>query len=257
MEPDPQNSAPRRVEAYLDTVLASLPRRLSPFQLGELRREIRTHLWERVAAYEELGQTEDDAVSEALTQFGGGKDFVKQWRREWTKMPRLTLRDVCRAGRQALIPCLISLAASLVPFVLVIVGARLGIGSYLGPKNTPPESITATVSEAFFWTTTSVTFLAVPVWLGAKHRWQHPQNAGVGIAAALAAQLAIACLVFQFADQLLPAGSIGRMTADSIFGMTVALLSVWLPLAPGTAALTGWWARRKGGAADSVMRQIV
>ena len=248
MEPDPQNSGPRRVEAYLDTVLASLPRRLSAFERDELRRELRTHLWERVAAYEELGQTEDDAVTEALTQFGGGKNFVKQWRREWTKpIIRLTLREVCRAGRQAWVPCLISLAASLVPFVLVFVGACLAIGTSLGPENTPPGSIKAATSFAFFWTMTSVTFLAVPIWLGTKHRRQHPQNAGVGIAAALAAQLAAACLVFQFADRLLPAGSFGRMAADCIFGMAVALLSVWLPLASGAAALTGWWTRRAEG----------
>lgn len=114
-EHDPQYPAPRRVEAYLDAMLASLPRRLrlSAFQISELRRELRTHLWERIAAYEELGQTEENAVSEALQQFGGGKDFVKQWRREWTKPTvRITLREVWEAMRLSFRPTLTGLAAA-------------------------------------------------------------------------------------------------------------------------------------------------
>lgn len=43
-DPHPQSSAPRRVEAYLDAVLTSLPRHLSPSERDELRRELRTHL---------------------------------------------------------------------------------------------------------------------------------------------------------------------------------------------------------------------
>ena len=82
MEPEPLASGPRRVEAYLDQILAPLARRLSPFHREELRRELREHLWARVDAYRELGQSENEAVTEALRQFGGAEDFTRQWRRE-------------------------------------------------------------------------------------------------------------------------------------------------------------------------------
>ena len=101
MEPDPLASGPLRVEAYLDQILAPLARRLSPFYREELRRELREHLWARVDAYGELGQPEDEAVTEALRQFGGAEDFARQWRREWTKTPqRLTLREVWEWARR-------------------------------------------------------------------------------------------------------------------------------------------------------------
>ena len=102
MEPDLRTSTPRRVEAYLDQILAPLARRLSPFHRDELRRELREHLWARVDAYRELGQSEENAVTEALRQFGGAKDFTRQWRREWMKTPpRVTLREVWEAMRPA------------------------------------------------------------------------------------------------------------------------------------------------------------
>ena len=77
MEPEPLASAPRRVEAYLDQILAPLARRLSPFHREELRRELREHLWARVDAYRELGQSENEAVTEALRQFGGDENAVR------------------------------------------------------------------------------------------------------------------------------------------------------------------------------------
>ena len=78
-----------RIEAYLDQVLAPLTHQLTPFYEAELRRELRAHLWERVNAYRELEQSEDDAVSEALRQFGGAENFLRQWRREWAQAARL------------------------------------------------------------------------------------------------------------------------------------------------------------------------
>jgi hypothetical protein len=77
-----------RVETYLDQVLVPLNRRLSAFHQQELRRELKAHLWERISAYQELGMIEDDAVTEALRQFGGAEDFLRQWRQEWTRAAR-------------------------------------------------------------------------------------------------------------------------------------------------------------------------
>ena len=112
MEHDSSTPASRRVEAYLDVILAPLARRLSPFHREELRRELRAHLWARVEAYRELGQPEDEAVTEALCQFGGAEDFTRQWLREWTKTPsRITLHEVWEAARP-------TLRLSLVPLLL-------------------------------------------------------------------------------------------------------------------------------------------
>lgn len=87
---NPDNSA--RLEAYLDQVLTPLTRQLTLFHQQELRRELKAHLWERVDAYRELGQSEDDAVTEALRQFGGAEDFLRQWRQEWAQAARADAR---------------------------------------------------------------------------------------------------------------------------------------------------------------------
>ncbi len=86
----PENNA--RIEAYLDQVLAPLTRQLSAFHRDELRRELGAHLWERVDAYQELGKSEDDAVTEALKQFGGAEDFLREWRREWRQAAQTDTR---------------------------------------------------------------------------------------------------------------------------------------------------------------------
>ena len=78
MEPEPLASTPQRVEAYLELILAPLAHRLSSFHQEELRRELREHLWARVDAYRELGQPEQEAITEALQQFGGAEDFLRQ-----------------------------------------------------------------------------------------------------------------------------------------------------------------------------------
>ncbi len=247
---EPQNSAPRRVEAYLDTVLASLPRRLSAFQLEELRRELRTHLWERVAAYEELGQTEDEAVTEALTQFGGGQDFLKQWRREWKKpTKRMTAREVWEATRSMLRPTLTSLAVVVpLPFVLLR-------WYFYGLHGSPSTALTVG-TWVWFW----CALLLLPIWVGIKQWRGAPGRAGIGIAAvlgiaaALTAEIAAAGLLSQFADWLLPTGSPDRIVADGFFGLLLSLLLVWLPLASGAAAVTGWWTRRSEGQGTRPLR---
>lgn len=107
-----------RVEAYLDDILAPLARRLPDAERAELRRELRAHLWGRVDAYRELGQSEDEAVAGALGQFGGAEDFARQWTREWHSL-RLASRVACTAGQQALGLTFAGIAAALAPFGLI------------------------------------------------------------------------------------------------------------------------------------------
>ncbi len=234
MEPNPENSAPRRVEAYLDQVLAPLTRHLSVFHQQELRRELRAHLWERVDAYRELGQSEEDAVTEALQQFGGAEDFARQWRREWSRNPDpLTLREVYDAGKMALRPTLLGLAAAMLPFVLLAWAYNSPYASQVGNAM---DKHGAELEDCM----TAFALLILPVLVGARQGWRKSKRAGLGVMAALTAVLVTAGFVDQIVGWLLPSGSI----VESEFVVLLPLLAVWMPVACGSAALSGWWTRK-------------
>ena len=174
MEPDPLASAPRRVEAYLDQILAPLARRLSPFHRAELRRELREHLWARVDAYGELGQPEDEAVTEALRQFGGADDFTRQWRREWTRAPRrVTLREVWEAARPALRPSLAGITVAFLPATVIHIGFCNLQGSAAG-------ALLYHYADAIVRTWALFAFLLMPVVVGMRQGRRNPTRAGVG-----------------------------------------------------------------------------
>lgn len=233
-DPHPQSYAPRRVEAYLDAVLTSLPRRLSAFQISELRRELRTHLWERVAAYEELGQTEDEAVTEALQQFGGGKDFVTQWRRGWTKTPhRVTLREICEATRISFRPTLNGLAAAILPVVLVV-------GSYSALHGSPAGAFMFSIRAPIYWSVNVFAFVGMPVLIGIRQERRLPGRAVIGLTAMLSVLGLVASLLYQIGEGAVP----GSPVVEVPLGYLLVLTAAWIPIAGGTAALTGWWARR-------------
>lgn len=231
MNRDPQASAPRRVEAYLDAVLASLPRHLSALQLDELRRELRTHLWSRVAAYEELGQTEDDAVTEALSQFGGGKDFVKQWRREWKKpTKRITVREVWEATVPALALSAVALVLASLPVVF----------SYCQYHFYGPNCWLSTNYRVFGDMLWPSLLFALPVLLGGVAAKYVPKNAVVGVFAALCLDVILGSVVSSLGGWLLPEAAFFRI----FVGPATLLTTLWIPVACGAAALTGWVTRR-------------
>lgn len=224
-----------RVDAYLDQVLAPLTRRLSPFHQQELRRELRTHLGERVDAYRELGHSEDGAVTEALKQFGGAEDFARHWRREWLRQPsKLTLRDVYDAGKLALRPSLLGIATALVPFSLP------AIPRLLGHYHTLPWARLTHAEAVLFWPMTGFSYLALPILVGARQGRGVSVRAGLGMTAVLTAELAAASLLYL----LSPTGLSSEPAADSFFSILLTLLFFWLPLAGGAAAISGWWMRR-------------
>lgn len=237
-EPDPRASAPRRVEAYLDQILAPLTRRLSPFHRDELRRELREHLWARVDAYRELGHSEDEAVTEALRQFGGAKDFLRQWRREWTQTtPQATLREVYEAGKAALKPSLAGIA-----------GVNL---LYLAIQeciwHLPGSHAVALINrhpEAFGLSLGGFAFLLLPIIVGVRHGRQMPERAGVGMLTALTTEILIASLLYGIVALNLPGGTSTGITY-MLFNFLLALLIGWIPIAGGAAAIAGWRARRQ------------
>lgn len=232
-----QSSAPRRVEAYLDTVLTTLPRHLSAFQISELRREVQEHLWSRIEAYKEQGETEDDAVTAALQQFGGEQDFLKQWRKEWAETPRrITLREVYLAGRQALIPSLTGIIGANVFYLVVqeCVWHLPRLDAFL---------VTSSYNDAIGWSMGGASFLLLPLFIGIKHGRRVPKCAGVGLAAALAAEAAVASLIYGAVAMGSNNGA-STGTINMLFNFLIAMTAAWIPVAGGAAAFTGWLTRR-------------
>ena len=242
MEPDPLASGPRRVEAYLDLILAPLTRRLSPFHREELRRELREHLWARIEAYIELGQPENEAVTEALQQFGGAKDFTRQWRREWTHAPRrVTLREVWEAARPALRPSLAGIAVAFLPCTIIHIGFCDLHGSAAG-------ALLYHYADTIVRTWLLFAFLLMPVAVGMRHGRRNPAHAGAGMLAALTAEIATAGLLYELlTGWALPYGFWGSSTGFFVqndSGVLFGMMAGWIPVAAAAAAISGWWARR-------------
>ncbi len=224
-----------RVDAYLDQVLAPLTRRLSRFHQQELRRELRTHLWERVDAYQELGHSEDDAVTEALKQFGGADDFLKQWLQEWRKTPpQAVLREIGAAMRLALLlslPALLMTCPGSPVWPQTLYASQLDwVPDWL--RHTPIAYITSG------WGSFSFDLIVLPLAVGTAVGRLVPQRAALGMLAALTAEIVLTdWFLWPIAPNL---GRFAGSLSEQIFFCSV----LWMPLACGSAALTGWWTRR-------------
>ena len=241
MEHDSPTPASRRVEAYLDVILAPLARRLSASQREELRRELRGHLWARIDAYIELGQSEDGAITEALQQFGGAEDFARQWRRGWTKTsPRLTLREIWNAARPALRPSAAGIVIAFLPVTVIHIGFCDMQGSAAG-------TLLLHYGDMIVRTWLLFAFLLMPVIVGVRHGRRNPAHAGAGMLTVLTAQIAAASLLYEFAGWALPYGFWGSSTGFFVQGdssMLFVMMAEWIPVAAAAAAFSGWRAGR-------------
>jgi len=228
MTPAPERSAPHRVEAYLDLILVPLARRLSPFHQEELRRELREYLWARIEAYRELGQPEAEAVTEALQQFGGAEDFLRQWRREWAKAPqRVTLREIWEATRPALRLSLLTLIS--VPATVALAGF-LAFNSPLGGPF---------LSALFNVYSVGMVILS-PLVLGLAQSRRAPHRPGIGLFAALSVEIFGLSALSWLAGRLLPDQSSVIQCLDGI----LLLAFFWLPIACASAMFGGRWVQR-------------
>ena len=232
MEPDPS----RRVEAYLDQVLAPLARRLSPFQRGELRRELREHLWERIASYRELGSSEDDAVTEALKQFGGAESFLREWRQEWTRTtPQATLREIGTATRTAL---LLSLPALLITCLGSPVWSHTIFLNQLAWAPAWMRYCWITHITAG-WAGFGLDLILLPLAVGAGVGRLAPQQAAIGMLAALSVEIVLTD--WYFLPTVLNFHGFMWPLSDQIFICSI----FWLPLACTSAAISGWWTQKQ------------
>lgn len=238
MEHDSPTPASRRVEAYLDIILAPLARRLSPSHREELRRELREHLWARIDAYGELGQSEEGAVTEALCQFGGAEDFTRQWRREWTKTPpRVTVREVWEAARPAL--CLSVPALSLTwlaGHLLACLVRAAAPTSYSG-------ALMIVYGEALFQAAGWLAFVLLPLALGLAAGSRGGRRAGLGMFAALAFMVFTGGLLCRFGVGLWPEHPL----AGGFFTSLPLIAALWMVPAYAAAVAGGWLTRRRKG----------
>ena len=232
MEPEPLASTPQRVEAYLELILAPLAHRLSSFHQEELRRELREHLWARVDAYRELGQPEQEAITEALQQFGGAEDFLRQWRREWMKTPpKVTLREFWEATRPALrlsLMVLLSVPATIALAGFVAFDSPLG-GPFLG---------------ALFNMYSVGAVILSPLALGLVQSRRAPQRPGLGMFGALSVEIVGLNALTWLAGRFLP----GQSPVIQCLDAPLLLAFFWLPMACAAAAFGGRWARRRQAA---------
>ncbi|MGI4788559.1 MAG: permease prefix domain 1-containing protein [Janthinobacterium lividum] len=222
------------LEAYLDQVLAPLTRSLSSFHRDELRRELRAHLWERIDAYRELEHSEEEAVTEALQQFGGAEDFARQWRQEWLTVSRVGAgREIAAATWPALRLC-----------VPLLVGAW-ATGRLLGSVvvNALPSAYFSAIliaySDAFWWTICG-SFFCLSLGAGLAQGRSAPRRSRIGMFAALS----IVVVAGSGLDWVSTKTGLDRTLLGGLFTSLPLMAAAWLPTACLSAALTGWGMRR-------------
>ena len=228
-----------RVDAYLDQLLVPLTRNLSAFHRDELRRELRAHLWGRIDAYRELDYSEEDAVTEALRQFGGANDFTKQWRQEWlTHVCTGTWREVWASICQALRLAIPALAATwLIAYVLGYVVLRALPSTYTG-------ALLVVYSDALFPAVVTE-FIGLSLWVGIVQGQRAARRGGWGMFAALSL-----VIVAGSAASLLGTEFGLEGTPCAGFYTSIPLMAAaWMPTACLAAAISGWLTQRKRVAA--------
>ena len=229
-----------KIEAYLDQVLAPLSSRLSSVQRDELRRELREHLLARSAAYQELGMTEADAVTESLRQFGGAEDFLKQWRREWLTVNQSNnWTDILRTAQSALrlfLPALLLTWGSGVLCRFVSLPASAAPALRMFADKQWPE-----VGGLLF----GLYFVVLPGIVGLSAGRHSPRRGGLGVVVALGALAVIGSLLngtdqWAWSNRLVWSGFL-----DTVRDTVNLLPAVWLPTAFAAATLGGWWTQRR------------
>jgi len=235
MESDPLLCTSARVEAYLDQLLVPLARNLSDFHREELRRELRTHLWERVDAYRELGQSDEEAVTEALKQFGGSGDFARQWRQEWVMNRQCGVwQELWSAACSALrlsVPALVG--TWLVAYVLGYVVLSALPSTYTG-------ALLVVYSDTLLSAVVSA-FVGLSLWVGVVQGRRAPKRGGGGMFAALSMVVTIGSAVSLLGAKI---GLEGTVYGGFLTSMPL-MAAAWMPIACLAAAVSGWQSQRK------------
>jgi len=229
------NLCTSRVEAYLDQLLVPLARNLSPFHRDDLRRELRTHLWGRVDAYRELDYSEEDAMTEALKQFGGAGDFARQWRQEWViSKQRSAWAEIYQASLSALRLSVPALAATWLGVYLLGRAVMNALPTaYLG-------SLLIVYDYALLGLSGTV-FFGTSLWTGSIQGRRAPKRSGWGMFAALGTVIIAGSAASLLGTEFGLEGTLCGGFYTSIPLMAAA----WMPTACLAAAVSGWLTQKR------------
>jgi hypothetical protein len=196
--------AEARIEDYLDHLCAPLVGRMPYPQRQALRAEARQHLDMRIAAYTELGSAPDEAVEQALKQFGDPGDLARQW--------VLT----CQGRGADSLSVEAPLGAAFGWFALATLGVIAG--TFVKPT-------------AGFWT---VMGLCAPLWAGLLtgllSRGRHAMGTFYALAILIPLTIGVGYVLPIVPD---PAG-------DGLSPLPIIQFVLWMPLGCAAAAAGGW-----------------
>lgn len=82
------------IEKYLDEIEIPLRDSLAPAAKERVRAELRNHLEEMVLAYQELGDSPEIALRNALAQFGKSREIASEFQAQVSEKRPLTLRSL-------------------------------------------------------------------------------------------------------------------------------------------------------------------
>ncbi len=229
-DPEPLSATAARVEAYLDHLLVPLASNLSEFHRAELRRELRAHLWERVDAYRELDHSEENAVTEALKQFGGADDFARQWRSEWITQGRLgAVQEIAAAAWVGLCFCVPLLIATwAVACILGFIVVNLPSGSNLYGLSIIYGDVLALAC--------GVGFFGLSLGIGVLHGRRSSRRSGQGMFAALSVIILGGSALFEVSAVT----GLDRTMVGGLFASLPLMAAAWMPTACLAAVLSGW-----------------
>ena len=199
-----------RVEDYLDHVCAPLVGKVPFERRRELRWEIGCHLQALAEAFEELGDSREEAVVKALGQFGDPGTIGKEWRGQWQAhrpAPGPLPLSAC-------VPAYFQALQYFVPALAVM------WGYFAIHSNLPTLS---TLAVQFF-------ALLLPLTLGARVGWRTSGRPSLGTALAILSLV----LVLRAIMSVAPQEDIDR--SPLVLALVVPALC-WLPLAAIAAAV--------------------
>lgn len=210
----PANVAPMleaHIEAYLDRIEAAMTA-LPPEERAERRRELRQHLDTTRAALEELGDTPEIALAEALHRLGDPGALARRFNRAWTQTTK---------GVESPWPAMrLGLRWFGIPFAAFLAGSLL-----------------ATLCGHPLWDETQwwfVGLVSTPCLLGITFGVQRPQRAGMGAFYAMVILTLCSFPLIVFAPSSL---------ALPLAIPAVAVFAFWIPLGCLAATATSFAVR--------------
>jgi len=211
--PHEVTNADPRIEEYLDHLCVPLMRRVPYAIRAELRVELRAHIDALIDASLELGRPPDEAVRDALMQFGDPRALGSEWLRGWNGGRLGSPVPSARPAACVALRCF-GLATSM--------AVALVVTTALYAERLP---VLGLLSVLFL-------VLVMPLLAGLATGWLSPARQALGTFYALALLSVITGLGWSVLDS----------RPDSVYpaGLGIMHSVFWLPIGCASAALGGW-----------------